>query len=271
MGQYIQIEFQHISQEQSDILIAQLSQIGFDGFEEGEHVLKAFISSDDYDENLLKTIAASGGLNFSKTIIEETNWNQLWESSFSPVVVGDFVAVRADFHEPIEEVKFEVVITPKMSFGTGHHATTYLMMQQMEQLDFADKNVLDFGTGTGVLAILAGKLGANKIVAIDNDKWSIENAAENIKRNTCSRVDLQLRDSASLQDKFDIILANINKNVILDNLETIARQINPGGTILLSGLLTDDEQDILIQARNFGLKFRQRAERDNWLLLNLSP
>ena len=271
MGQYIQIEFHGISQEQSDILVAQLSQAGFDGFEEGEHVLKAFISSDAYDENLLKAIAAPGGLNFSKTIIEETNWNQLWESNFSPVVVGDFVAVRADFHEPIAGVKFEMVITPKMSFGTGHHATTHLMMQQMEQLDFADKKVLDFGTGTGVLAILAEKLGANKIVAIDNDKWSIENAAENIERNSSLRVDLLLKDSANLQDKFDIILANINKNVILDNLETISRQINPHGYVLLSGLLVHDEQDILTQARNFGFKFRQRAERDNWLLLNLSP
>lgn len=271
MSQYIQIEFKNISQEQSDILVAQLSDAGFDGFEEGEQVLKAFISSDMYDENLLKTISEPGKLNFSKTIIEETNWNQLWESSFSPVVVGDFVAVRADFHEPIEGVKFEVVITPKMSFGTGHHATTYLMMQQMEQLDFAGKKVLDFGTGTGVLAILAEKLGAKKIVAIDNDKWSIENAAENINRNACSKIDLLLADSANLQDKFDMILANINKNVILDNLEIISRQVTQRGYVLLSGLLTDDEQDILTRSRNFGLHFCLKAERHNWLLLKLSP
>ena len=113
MGQYIQIEFQNISQEQSDILVAQLNDAGFDGFEEGEHALKAFISSDAYDENLLNTISASAGLNFSKTIIQETNWNQLWESNFSPVIVDDFVAVRAHFHEPIKGVKFEIVITPK--------------------------------------------------------------------------------------------------------------------------------------------------------------
>lgn len=269
MSQYIQIEFQNISQEQSDILVAQLNDVGFDGFEEDEHALKAFISSDSYDENLLKTIA--GGINFSKTIIEETNWNQLWESNFSPVIVEDFVAVRAHFHEPIEGVKFEIVITPKMSFGTGHHATTYLMMQQMKQLDFAGKKVLDFGTGTGLLAILAEKLGADKIVAIDNDKWSIENAAENIKRNTCSKIHLLLADSASLQEKFDIILANINKNVILDNLETIARQVNPGGYVLLSGLLAGDEQDILTAAQTFGLEFRQTAERDKWLFIKLSP
>ena len=271
MGQYIQIEFQNISQEQSDILVAQLNDAGFDGFEEGEHALKAFISSDAYDENLLNTISASAGLNFSKTIIQETNWNQLWESNFSPVIVDDFVAVRAHFHEAIKGVKFEIVITPKMSFGTGHHATTYLMMQQMEQIDFAGKKVLDFGTGTGVLAILAEKLGADKIVAIDNDKWSIENAAENIKRNTCSKIDLLLADNASLQDKFDILLANINKNVILDNLETIARQVNAGGYVLLSGLLADDELDILTAAHTLGLEFCQTAERDKWLFIKLSP
>lgn len=269
MDSYIQIEFQNISQEQSDILVANLSEAGFDGFEESENVLKAFISSAAYDENLLNTI--SNGLRFSKTIIEETNWNQLWESNFSPVIVNDFVAVRAHFHESIKGVKFEIVITPKMSFGTGHHATTYLMMQQMEQLNFAGKKVLDFGTGTGVLAILAEKLGAGKVVAIDNDKWSIENAAENIKRNDCSKIDLLLADNASLHDQFDIILANINKNVILENLEVLAEQINPGGYIFLSGLLSDDEQDILMQAHKFGLGFCQKNERDNWLFIKLSP
>lgn len=271
MGQYIQIEFQNISQEQSDILVARLAESGFDGFEEEKNVLKAFISSDAYDEHLLQTMAVSAGLNFSETIIEETNWNQLWESNFSPVIVDDFVAVRAHFHEPIKEVELEIVITPKMSFGTGHHATTYLMMQQMRQLDFAGKKVLDFGTGTGVLAILAEKSGANKIAAIDNDTWSIENAAENISRNNCSKIDLLLKNSADLQDKFDIILANINKNVILDNFEALSRQINVGGYLLLSGLLADDKQDILTAAQAFCLELRQAVEKDNWLFIKLSP
>ena len=130
-------------------------------------------------------------IGFSETTIEETNWNQVWESSFEPVVVDDFVAVRADFHEPIKGIKHEIVITPKMSFGTGHHATTYMMLEQMGKLDFKDKRVLDFGTGTGVLAILAEKMGAKKIIAIDNDEWSIENANENIKRNNCVAVELK--------------------------------------------------------------------------------
>ncbi len=135
---------------------------------------------------MLNDLTSSLQLSFSKTIIEETNWNQVWESNFDPVIVDDFVAVRAHFHEPIKNVQHEIVITPKMSFGTGHHATTYMMMQQMRELDFAGKNVFDFGTGTGVLAILAEKLGAQKVIAIDNDDWSIENADENVKRNNCT-------------------------------------------------------------------------------------
>ena len=271
MEQYIQVEFQNVSQEQSDILIAQLSEIGFDGFEEGSHFLKAFIRSDKYQEDLFHVISQQHGLNFSKNIIKETNWNQVWESNFSPVVVDDFVAIRADFHEAIGDVKFEIVITPKMSFGTGHHATTFLMMQQMERLDFSGKSILDFGTGTGVLAILAEKLGAKKVVAIDNDKWSIENATENFQRNDCRTIKLRLEETAFSDEKFDIILANINKNVILNNLAIIGNQLNEGGIVVLSGLLIEDEPDVLNRAHSSGLQLVEKADRHNWLLLKLSP
>src|SRR5918995_4444294 len=203
MDNYIQIKFQNISQEQSDILIAQLTEIGFEGFEEEESRLKAFIASTNFDEKLLQNISTPQQLVFSKTIIEQTNWNRVWESNFDPVIVDDFVAVRAEFHEPIKDVEFEIVITPKMSFGTGHHATTYMMMQQMREIDFANKTVFDFGTGTGVLAILAEKLGAKTVLAIDNDTWSIENAYENIKRNNCTAIELKLADTAAMKGKFD--------------------------------------------------------------------
>lgn len=270
MSSYIQIEFQDISQEQSDILIAQLSEIGFDGFEEEENKLKAFITSVAFDENSLQQISSSLQLGFSKTIIEETNWNQVWESNFEPVIVDDFVAVRADFHEPVKEAAFEIVITPKMSFGTGHHATTYMMMQQMREINFADKRVFDFGTGTGVLAILAEKLGAKTVLAVDNDSWSIENAAENIKRNASTKIDLKLTHTAAMEGSFDIILANINKNVILDNFKSLVSQLLPGGILLLSGLLTEDEQDILFRAKKLNLDLLNSGERHNWLFIKLS-
>src|SRR5205085_7037613 len=137
-----------------------------------------------------------------------------WEKNFERVIIDDFVAIRAPFHKPIQKVTHEIVITPKMSFGTGHHATTFMMIQQMQDVDFKNKKVLDFGTGTGILAILAEKLGATKITAIDNDEWSISNANENIKTNNCRNIQLLLSDSPMLSQKFDVILANINKSVI---------------------------------------------------------
>ena len=220
--------------------------------------------------NTSPTLKPENHFSFSETTIEETNWNQLWESSFEPVVVDDFVAVRADFHKTMKDVKHEIIITPKMSFGTGHHATTYMMLQQMRKVDFKDKVVFDFGTGTGVLAILAEKSGAKKIIAIDNDEWSIENANENIKRNNCIAIELRLNNTADIESRFNIILANINKNVILENLETLERQLLPGGVLLISGLLTTDEQEILSESNKKGLKFDTKTERHNWLFLKLS-
>ena len=173
MSEYIQIEFQQITSVQSDILLAQLSSIGFEGFEEEENLLRAFIPSENFDEVLLKEITSFNNLSYTQSRIEETNWNAVWESNFDPVIVDDFVSIRADFHEPIKLVEHEIVITPKMSFGTGHHATTYMMIQQIREIDFTEKTVFDFGTGTGVLAILAEILGAEKIAAVDNDDWSI--------------------------------------------------------------------------------------------------
>lgn len=267
MNNYFQFTFSDITPEQSELLIAQLSNAGFEGFEEEANTLKAFVPEKDLDETLLNEIATQQGVKFSKTVIQETNWNAVWESNFQPVVVDDFVAVRAHFHEPIIGVEHEIVITPKMSFGTGHHATTFMMMQQMRKIDLAGKTVFDFGTGTGVLAILAEKLGAKKITAIDNDEWSINNAAENIQRNNCSAIDLQKAETAELNDRFDVILANINKNVILDNFSTLVQEVKAGGTILFSGLLKEDETDILRVAKAHLLNFVDKVEKDNWLCL----
>jgi ribosomal protein L11 methyltransferase len=267
MNNYIQFTFTDITPEQSELLIAQLSDAGFEGFEEEANTLKAFVPEKDLDETLLNEIATQQGVKFSKTVIQETNWNAVWESNFQPVVVDDFVAVRAHFHEPIKGVEHEIVITPKMSFGTGHHATTFMMMQQMRKIDLAGKTVFDFGTGTGVLAILAEKLGAKKITAIDNDEWSINNAAENIRRNNCSAIDLQQAETALLNDSFDVILANINKNVILDNFSTLVQEVRVGGIILFSGLLKEDEPDILSVAKVHSLNFVDKTEKDNWLCL----
>jgi ribosomal protein L11 methyltransferase len=270
MANYIQLEFQNISAEKSDLLVAQLSEIGFDGFEEENRSLKAFIPINDFIAAAVKEIAASQNLSFIQTTIEETNWNAVWESSFQPVIVDDFVGIRADFHEPIKGVEHEIMITPKMSFGTGHHATTFMMIQQMREIDFTDKLVFDFGTGTGILAVLAEKLGALKIFAVDYDEWSIENAAENLKRNNCSKFELKKADNAAGEKQYDIILANINKNVILDNFSALVKQLAPTGTLLLSGLLKTDETDITAAARKFSLRLEKIISKNNWISLRFN-
>lgn len=270
MKDHIQIEFQHITSEQSDILLAQLSSIGFEGFEEEENSLKAFILTNDFNEESLNEIATFNQLEYSKTELKETNWNAVWESNFQPVIVDEFVGIRADFHEPIMGVEHEILVTPKMSFGTGHHATTYMMIQQMKGIDFKNKSVFDFGTGTGVLAILAEKLGASNILAVDNDEWSISNTAENLERNKCRNIQLQKADDAGSGNIFDIILANINKNVIVDNLEVLSKQLAPDGVLLLSGLLSTDEADILTATLKFQLFFNEKTERNNWIALKFT-
>ena len=166
--------------------------------------------------------------------------------------------------------KFEIVITPKMSFGTGHHATTYMMIKLMKDINFENTSVLDFGTGTGILAILAEKSGAKEIYAIDNDEWSIANAEENFKKNNCRKIILHKASGASSDIQFDIILANINKHVILENLETLAQLHTPNGVILLSGLLQVDSVEIVGAAEKAGFKLSKKIEKNNWIGLQLN-
>jgi len=267
MNNYIEIIFHAVTVEQSEILIAQLSEEGFEGFEENENELKAFIPKTGYDVHVINEIAKRYDIHFSQYEVKQENWNQLWESNFQPVVVNDFAAVRAEFHPHFPNVKHEITITPKMSFGTGHHATTRMMMEQMSEIDFAGKMVFDFGTGTGILAILAEKLGAKGILAIDNDDWSIENARENFKMNNCTVAKIVKADSADQHQRFDIILANIVKNVILANMDFMVGSLNKGGVLLLSGLLPEDEADILECAKKRSLIVDKKTQQNQWLCL----
>lgn len=255
------------SPEQRDILIALLADAGYSGFEEEENSLRAFIPEKNYAPDELLQIAGKPDCSFTASRIESQNWNALWESNFPPVIVDDFVAVRAGFHPPATGVQHEIIITPKMSFGTGHHATTHMMISMMQHQDFTGKKVFDFGTGTGVLAILAEKLGAAEVLAIDNDDWSVTNAIENIALNACERIRIEKADSAAPADKSDIILANINKNVILENLVLLKQELKPSGRLLLSGLLNEDEKDILDAAAAVGLQFLDITDKQQWICL----
>ena len=264
---HIQITFTSILPEQQDWVIAHLSEAGYEGFEQSDRELKAYIPESSFDKHYLKELAFKYQLSYVVDTIAAQNWNAVWESNFQPIVVEDFVGVRAAFHATMKGVMHEVVITPKMSFGTGHHATTWMMMRQMKEIDFNDKVVFDFGTGTGVLAILAEKLGANKIIAADIDDWSIENAKENIWLNQCTRIFILQMDAMSSDDFFNIILANINKNVLLDNMEKMAGRLKKNGVLLLSGLLAGDETDIVQSAKKNLLVFAGKEVLDNWLCL----
>ncbi len=268
MKDYVEIVFENGSAG-NDLLLAALVEEGFESFEEENECLKAFIPLHDLNVNGLELIAKRFNLPYKRNIIPPTNWNKDWESGFEPVIVDDFVSVRASFHQPNDSVEHEIIITPKMSFGTGHHATTFLMMRAMRKIPLSGASILDFGTGTGVLAILAEKCGATNVVAIDNDEWSMENAKENVHENNCRSISLYLRDNPAIETSFDVILANINKNVILDNLHVLSRQLHRSGVILLSGLLKEDEEEVVVAAKASGLGLLEKNIRDNWLCLKL--
>jgi ribosomal protein L11 methyltransferase len=251
------------NEAQQEILIGELSDYGAEGFEQTSNTLIAYFPENNfnsYDINeALKDFVAH------IATIEEQNWNSVWESNFQPVEVGSFCRVRADFHEAKQGFTHEIIITPKMSFGTGHHATTYMMIEQMKDIDFNGKHVFDFGTGTGILAILAEKLGAVAIHAIDVDKWSIENSGENISKNHCSKI-FPEHTSNLPTETFDIVLANINRNVILQYLPQINNIIDKGH-ILLSGLLIEDQEEIVEACIQHDLQLVKRAEKAQWISL----
>jgi ribosomal protein L11 methyltransferase len=274
MSTTIQVSIDVADEAIKDMMIAELADLGFDGFEETETGLLSYIALAGFDGELtsgLEELVNRYGLTYTSNAIDKQNWNALWESNFEPVLVDDFVGVRANFHDSFNgAVEHDIIITPKMSFGTGHHGTTYSVMQLMRGIDFANKSVFDFGTGTGLLAILAHKLGAGDILAVDNDDWCIENASENIVVNNTQSIEIHKVDNAKLNKKFNIIIANINKNIILDNLAFLTEATVPGGVVLLSGLLVEDEPEIEAACAALGWKHQETRTRNNWIALHYS-
>lgn len=268
MKKYLQFRFQTKDKQIRESLLALLAEVNFDGFEETPEALIAIIEDSFFNQAETETILKMfPDVVPEVSVIEEKNWNDVWESNYDTVIVDDFVQVRASFHEAKPEVKHEIIITPKMSFGTGHHATTYLMMAQMESLDFKNKKVIDFGTGTGVLAILAEKLGAATVYALDNDKWSIENAQENKVVNNCRHIQLALAEALPESGNAHIILANINLNIILKNLKAIKNNLIAGGIVLFSGLLASDKPIIAPAIEEAGFSGLLFFEKNGWLLI----
>jgi ribosomal protein L11 methyltransferase len=264
---HIQIFIPTTNIELQDVIIAQLAEIGYEGFEQDDADVKAYINATQFNDSDIETIIKEHQLSFTQTTIEQQNWNEVWESNFEPVTIGDFVGVRAHFHQPITNVAHEIVITPKMSFGTGHHATTYSVMQLMKEIDFTSKTVFDFGTGTGILAILAEQLGATDILAVDYDDWCIENSIENISQNNCKHIQIVKADTAATVHPFEVVIANINKNIIQDNFDLLHTACTPNASIVLSGLLIEDEKDILQLAKNKGWLHIKTVTKGAWIAI----
>jgi len=254
-----------------DILIAELAEVGFESFVEQDDGLEAYIQKSDWHPAILQDIqilnTGTFNIHYTSQDIPQTNWNETWEKNFKPIVVDNTCAVRAPFHEPFN-TKYDIVIEPKMSFGTGHHETTHMMIQHILNNDFKNKSVLDMGCGTAVLAILAELSGAKPIDAIDIDNWCYQNSLENIERNNCKHVAVLEGDASLLKNKhYDIILANINRNILLRDLKTYATCLNKGGILILSGFYTDDIPAIQAECDLNMLKFEEKLERNNWVSL----
>jgi len=264
MNQYTKLTVQCGSAETAEILMATLAEHHFYAFDQQDAVLNAYIKGEDFDQKVVEPLLADHP-DFFFEVIEDRNWNAEWEADFQPVVIDNLVGIRAAFHPPMDQVTYDLIITPKMSFGTGHHATTCLTIALMLQTDFVDKSVLDFGTGTGVLAVLAEKFGAGSILAIDSDEWSVNNATENLAANGCSKIIVEQRNTISGPFYVDIILANINRNVLEEHAKAFSTHTRPGATLIISGILTGDKDAMLAVFARHGWAKSQILEQKGWL------
>jgi ribosomal protein L11 methyltransferase len=262
------IEFSEVNPWR-DIMISILSEKGADGFIETKTALKGYMPKSEYKEVLKEEVEKIKGVaSVEIKLIKDQNWNAKWEENFEPVLVGSKLAIRAPFHEKTFNTELTITIQPQMSFGTGHHETTWMMANRLFDLDLMDKEMLDMGTGTGILAILAEKRGAKSVFAPDIDKWSYRNALENSDLNDCERLQIEMGNADSLSGKsFDIIVANINKNVLIEQFSVYSKCINPSGKLLISGFFETDQHDIKKAAEQHGFIFEDIYTKAEWAMM----
>ena len=267
---YIEYDFTVSPTEMgAEILMAELAEVGFDSFEDTPTGIKAYIPKDSWNEQILQDIYLLSNpeftISYQITEIEQVNWNEEWEKNFSPIVVEDLCTVRANFH-PVPNTRYDIVITPKMSFGTGHHETTYMMLQQLLPLSLEDTKVLDMGCGTGILAIMAALRGARDITAIDIDPWCVENATENVQQNNCSFITIKEGDVSLIAgEQYKLILANINRNILLSDIPAYTQALLPQGLLLVSGFYEEDLPAIKEKCQEVGLTYLSHIERNHWV------
>ena len=273
MSQFLKITIA-CPQELQDMLIAELGLINYDSFQEFDNSVEAFIEEQIFNENALLKVLEKYKIspNFNKDYLKNINWNEEWEKNFSPVYVDHKVQIRATFHEKTEDFGYDIIINPKMSFGTGHHETTYLVVSEQLSISHINKRILDVGTGTGILAIMAFKLGATFITATDIDDWCIENCLENFNLNQVKNFDILKGtiDKLTLPGDYDIIYANINKNVLLSELPIYSRLLAKKGILVLSGFYSEDIDDLLKNAVQNKLVYRHSKKKNNWAMIVLN-
>ncbi len=274
---YIEIEFKLAPfTPWNEVFVAYLSDLEFESFQEDNPILRAYISEDSFNnlkfEKLIAELKTINELEFSYDLnkIPQQNWNAVWESQFEPVFIENKLQIIAPFHERSDFNGQTIIIEPKMSFGTGHHQTTYLMCKKMFDLDLKNKHVLDMGSGTGVLAILAEKLGAKDIEAFDIEPWSVENCDENAHKNSCLRIKSILGDIDLVQGEYDVILANINKNVLKHQIPYYSKLIGSKGKLLLSGFFVSDVDEIKNCAIENGFEYENYDNREGWAMLHFT-
>lgn len=267
MQNYLSFQF-HISSDLRELLIAELSEQGFEGFLETEDGMEAYLPECDFSEDTFQSVMNFYGIteeNYTMKVVEQQNWNEAWESNYEPVVIAGTIRIRAPFHEADPTIPMELVIQPKTSFGTGHHETTASIMELMLLTDFKGKRVLDFGAGTGILAVLASRLGAASLMANDIDPWAIENISENLALNHVQGLAFIHGDlSAVPAMQFDIILANINRNILLENMSQLKQRLAPNGLLMMSGFYETDLPELTKAAVSCGLKLVDQIVRNQW-------
>ena len=268
---YIAYDFNVSPKEPAtEMLIAQLGYVGFESFVEQDNGVTAYIQKQEWNSKILEDVfllhSNEFNITFEHNEIVQTNWNEEWEKNFNPIQVDDLVSIRAPFHTN-PSLQFDIVIEPKMSFGTGHHETTHMMVQHLLALDLDTKKVLDMGCGTGILAIFAEMKGAKPIDAIDIDSWCYENSLENIQRNNCNHITVYEGDASLLKEKYDVIIANINRNILLSDMKTYTDCLNENGVLLLSGFYKEDIVIIEDEVTKHGVTFETMIQRNNWVAL----
>lgn len=259
----------------ADVLIAELESIGYDGFSYTDKGFCAYIPTQNYERKLLDGLqmlqyfSEQTNISVETREIEDQNWNKVWEENFTPIVVDNRIQIRAGFHAPIPGIEYEILIEPKMSFGTGHHATTVLMLRTILEMaeTFEGKRVLDMGCGTGILSIMAAKVGAKEVIGIDIDDWAYHNAMENIQNNQVKHIAIKIGDASLLKKEqpFEVILANINRNILLNDMEHYLQVLQPQGHLIMSGFYLKDLPMIQERATTLGLCFEKYNEEQEWV------